>query len=194
MSAIDKAMATLKTESQRIAFRAALDEIANGGREIDAYAAAQRNRDGPDSTHSGPVSNLQDQIVRAAKTARGMGAEAFARHLDALVMLAEFLRSSDDVVLFPPNVGPVETVKSDETAALDLLSNPRVVLVNQRPLKALCKTKSRKSAGTIGPAVSLIRRHAPDLHWSVVHEILLECGQTDIKRNAVDALWNKLKS
>lgn len=195
MSDIDRAMATLKTESQRIAFRAALDEIANGGREVDAYAAAQRNRDGRDSTHSGPVSNLQDQIARAAKTARGMGAEAFAAHLESLVMMAEFLRSADDVRMTPPNAGSLETVETDaETDGLDMLTRPRVVVVNQRSLKALCKAKSRTSAGTIGPTLSLIRLHAPHLHYIQVHNILTELGQTDISQNAVKSLWIKAKT
>lgn len=163
-------MATLKTKSQKIALQAALDCIAMGGREIDPYAAAERNRSGQNSTKSGPVTNLQEQLKRAANTAKKMGAEEFAGHIETLEMLAEFLRSADDISLPAPNTGAME-------------------ILNQEPLKALCKTRDRSKAGTIGPTVNLIRIHLPDAHYSQVYDILRECGQLDITRDAVKSLW-----
>lgn len=188
MSAVEQAMARLQSSSQKIAFRAALDAIANGGREIDAYAAAERNRSGQSSTHSGPVTNLQDQLLRAVRTAKNMGAKEFAHHLEALAMLTELLRSADDIALPPPNMGPIENCDSVEQISPPLLS---VVVINQKPIKALCKTHSPTKAGTLGPAIHLLRKHLPHAHHSQIHDILQELGQTDATPNAVKSLWRK---
>lgn len=190
-TAIEQAMADLPSESRRIALQAALDAIADGGREIDAYAAAERNRSGQTSTKSGPVTNLQDQLLRAMKTAKKMGAGEFAHHLEALAMLTELLRSADDIALPPPNMGPIENCDSVEQISPPLLTSPRVVVIRQKAIRALCKTHDPEKAGTIGPTVNLLRRHLPDAHHSQIYTILQELGQNDIELDAVKNLWRQ---
>lgn len=146
---------------------AALQTIAQGGRDFDPLKAAERNRVGRTKGHDGAVKRLERQMIAVTKTARSMGATEFAAHVEHMNNLVSgYLAYCDDVRLRPLWEGDLEPI-------------------GEMSLRHFARSRNEEKAGTRFPAIKAITHSLPDAPPEIVYKLLILCGQTDITLKTV---------